>query len=108
MSDEAAVPDFEPTEPAEAVLARLPAPIAQAIANLSVPVSVVVGAVQMPLCDLLELSQGAILTLDQQVGEYVDVVVAGRVVARGELVNVDGRLGVRVTEIIGGEASVSE
>ena len=58
----------------------------------------------MPVSDLMKLSRGAIVPLDNRVGEPVDVVVNGRVVARGELVIMDDdntRFGISLTEIVG-------
>jgi len=73
---------------------------------LSIPVTVrvILGTTTMQVSDLMNLSRGAIVPLDNRVGEPVDVVVNGRVVARGELVVMDDdntRFGVSLTEIVG-------
>jgi flagellar motor switch protein FliN/FliY len=65
-----------------------------------VTVSAVLGNVHMPVCDLLRLRPGAVLELDRKVGEAIDILVNNRLVARGEVVLVDERLGVTMTEII--------
>jgi flagellar motor switch protein FliN/FliY len=66
-----------------------------------VDVDIVVGSVELSVSELGHLKRGSVIELDRQVGELVDVAVDGEVVARGELVNVDGRLGVRITAISG-------
>jgi flagellar motor switch protein FliN/FliY len=54
----------------------------------------------MSVAQLLQLSQGSVLELDRKVGEAIDIYVNNRLVARGEVVIVDERLGVTMTEII--------
>lgn len=67
-----------------------------------VPVSVqaVIGRTTMEIANLLELGPGSVLELDRRVGEAIDIYVNSRLVARGEVVVVDDRLGVTMTEII--------
>jgi flagellar motor switch protein FliN/FliY len=67
-----------------------------------VPVSVqaVIGRTTIEVSKLLELSPGSVLELDRRVGEAIDIYVNSRLVARGEVVVVDDRLGVTMTEII--------
>ena len=67
-----------------------------------VPVSVqaVIGRNTIEVAKLLELSPGTVLELDRRVGEAIDIYVNSRLVARGEVVVVDDRLGVTMTEII--------
>ncbi len=68
--------------------------------DVPVIVSAVLGNSRMPIGDLLKLAPGAILELDRRVGEAIDILVNNRLVARGEVVLVDERLGVTMTEII--------
>ena len=67
-----------------------------------VPVSVqaVIGRTTIEVSDLLRLGPGSVLELDRRVGEAIDIYVNSRLVARGEVVVVDDRLGVTMTEII--------
>jgi flagellar motor switch protein FliN len=67
-----------------------------------VPVSVqaVIGRTTIEVARLLELAPGSVLELDRRVGEAIDIYVNSRLVARGEVVVVDDRLGVTMTEII--------
>lgn len=74
------------------------------ILNIPVSVQVVLGSATMPVSSLMKLGRGAVVPLDHRVGEPVDVVVNGRVVARGEMIVIEGdssRLGVSLTEIVG-------
>jgi flagellar motor switch protein FliN/FliY len=54
----------------------------------------------MPVAKLLKMDIGTVVELDRQVGEAIDIYVNDRLVARGEIVLVEGRLGVTMTEII--------
>ena len=60
------------------------------------------GGRQLLLRDILSMSAGSVIELDRQVGEPAELLVAGRLVARGEVVVVDGKFGLRVTELPGG------
>lgn len=74
------------------------------ILRIPIVVQVVLGSATMPVANLMKLGRGAIVPLDHRVGEPVDVVVNGRVIARGEVVVVEddnSRFGVSLTEIVG-------
>jgi flagellar motor switch protein FliN/FliY len=74
------------------------------ILTIPVTVQVVLGSTTMPVASLMKLGRGAVIALDQRVGEPVNIVVNGRVVARGEVVVVDedsSRFGVSLIEIVG-------
>jgi type III secretion system YscQ/HrcQ family protein len=68
--------------------------------DLTVPVSCRLAQLDLDLRELLELAPGAIIGLHRPLGAPIDLVAGERVVARGELVDVEGELGVRVTEIV--------
>jgi flagellar motor switch protein FliN/FliY len=72
----------------------------EAIFDIPVQVSAVLGTATMQVSQLLKLGRGAVVELDRKVGEAVDIYVNNRLVARGEVVIVDERLGVTMTEII--------
>ena len=79
------------------------APNLETILAIPVTVQVVLGTTTMPVASLMKLGRGAIISLDQKVGDPVNVLVNGRVVARGEVVVVDeanSRFGVSLTEIV--------
>jgi flagellar motor switch protein FliN/FliY len=68
--------------------------------DVPVSISAVLGRSSMSVAQLLQLGQGSVLELDRKVGEAIDIYVNNRLVARGEVVIVDDRLGVTMTEII--------
>jgi flagellar motor switch protein FliN/FliY len=68
--------------------------------DVPVQISAVIGKTQLSVSELLKLAQGSVLELDRKVGEAIDIYVNNRLVARGEVVVVDERLGVTMTEII--------
>ncbi|MCP8884589.1 flagellar motor switch protein FliN [Devosia sp. XJ19-1] len=72
----------------------------EAVFDVPVRVSVVLGRTKMPVSDLLKLDTGTVIELDRQVGEAVEIFINDRLVARGEIVLVEDRLGVTMTEII--------
>lgn len=72
----------------------------EAIYDIPVQVSAVLGKSTMQVNQLLKLGRGAVVELDRKVGEAIDIYVNNRLVARGEVVVVDERLGVTMTEII--------
>jgi flagellar motor switch protein FliN/FliY len=75
-----------------------------AVYDIPVQLSAVLGKTTMLVSQLLRLGRGAVVELDRKVGEAIDILVNNRLVARGEVVIVDGRLGVTMTEIIKTEA----
>ncbi|HEX6958988.1 MAG TPA: flagellar motor switch protein FliN [Ferrovibrio sp.] len=74
----------------------------QAVFDIPVHVSAVLGKANMQVSQLLKLGRGAVVELDRKVGEAIDIYVNNRLVARGEVVVVEDRLGVTMTEIIKG------
>ena len=68
--------------------------------GVPVNISAVLGRASLSVAQLLQLGQGSVLELDRKVGEAIDIYVNNRLVARGEVVVVDERLGVTMTEII--------
>lgn len=72
----------------------------EAVFDVPVRLSVVLGRTKMPVASLLKMDVGTVVELDRQVGEAIDIYVNDRLVARGEIVLVEGRLGVTMTEII--------
>jgi flagellar motor switch protein FliN len=72
----------------------------EAVFDVPVTVSAVLGKSSMEVSQLLKLGRGTIVELDRKVGEAIDIYVNDRLVARGEVVLVEERLGVTMTEII--------
>ncbi|WP_445682120.1 flagellar motor switch protein FliN [Radicibacter daui] len=72
----------------------------EAIYDIPVQISAVLGKSAMQVSQLLKLGRGAVVELDRKVGEAIDIYVNNRLVARGEVVVVEDRLGVTMTEIV--------
>ena len=84
-----------PVEPEDKIAQDL-----QTVFDVPVNISAVLGRAHLSVAQLLKLNQGSVLELDRKVGEAIDIYVNNRLVARGEVVIVDERLGVTMTEII--------
>jgi flagellar motor switch protein FliN/FliY len=87
------VPDDQPDE------SRVASDL-EVVFDVPVQVSAVLGRSRMEIGDLMKLGPGTVLELDRKVGEAIDIYVNNRLVARGEVVLVDDRLGVTMTEIV--------
>ncbi len=70
-----------------------------AVYDIPVQVSMVLGRVRIPISKLMNLKEGAVVELDNKVGEPIEIFVNRKLVARGDLVVSEGRLGVTLTEI---------
>jgi flagellar motor switch protein FliN/FliY len=75
----------------------------EAVFDVPVQVSAVLGRAKMEVGELLKLGPGTVLELDRKVGEAIDIYVNNRLVARGEVVLVEDKLGVTMTEVIKAE-----
>lgn len=70
------------------------------LAGVSLRVSVEVGAASLPLSEILSLGEGSVVALDRQANDFLDIFANGTLIAKGEVVTVDGRYGIRVTEVV--------
>ncbi len=77
----------------------------EAVYDIPVKVSAVLGKATMQVSQLLKLGRGAVIELDRKVGEAIDIYVNDRLVARGEVVVVEDRLGITMTEIVKSDKS---
>jgi flagellar motor switch protein FliN/FliY len=77
----------------------------EAVFDVNVNVSAVLGKATMEVSALLKLGRGAVVELDRKIGEAIDIYVNDRLVARGEVVLVEDRLGITMTEIVKGDRS---
>ena len=75
----------------------------EAVYDIPVTVSAVLGKATMQVNQLLKLGRGAVVELDRKLGEAIDIYVNNRLVARGEVVLVEDKLGVTMTEVIKAE-----
>jgi flagellar motor switch protein FliN/FliY len=78
----------------------------EAVYDIPVEISVVLGRATMPISQLLKLGRGAVIELERNVGEAVDIFINNRLVAKGEVVIVENRIGVTLTEIIKTEKEI--
>ena len=101
MSTDLKLDELEPTPlaPANDGGERSAADLA-AVYDVPINIQAVLGRAQLEVASLLRLSRGSVIELDRKVGEAIDIYVNNRLVARGEVVVVDERLGVTMTEII--------
>lgn len=103
--DAAAIASEPPSAVDPAKSEPIGAPNLDAILSIPVTVQVVLGSTSLPVSGLMKLARGAVVSLDQRVGDPVDVVVNGTVIARGEIVVVDDasqRFGVSLLEVVAG------
>lgn len=77
------------------------------LADIPLRLSVEVGNTSLRLAELLELAEGSVVELDRQASELLDILVNGTLVARGEVVTVNGRFGVRVVDVVGTETRLA-
>lgn len=76
------------------------APNFDLLAGVSLRVSVEVGSTSMTLAELLSLSEGSVVELDRAANELLDIYANGTLIAKGEIVSIDGRYGIQVAEVV--------
>lgn len=87
------------TRDAVAAISASPAMLSR-LMDLQLPVSVLLGRTTITIKEALKLMSGSVVELDRQVGDHVEIMVHGTVVAKGEIVSVKGNYGVRIKEVI--------
>ena len=70
------------------------------LAGVSLRVSVEVGSTSMTLAELLSLSEGSVVELDRAANELLDIYANGTLIAKGEIVSIDGRYGIQIAEVV--------
>lgn len=70
------------------------------LADIPLRLSVEVGSTSLKLSELLDLAEGSVVELDRQANELLDILVNGTLVAKGEVVTVNGRFGIRVVDVV--------
>lgn len=75
--------------------------------GVSLRISVEVGSASIPLSEILSLAEGSVVELDRQANDALDIFANGTLIAKGEVVTVDGRYGVRVTDVVSSDAPSS-
>lgn len=76
------------------------------LSDIPVRLSVEVGSTSLKLAELLDLAEGSVVELDRQANELLDIMVNGTLVAKGEVVTVNGRFGIRVVDVVATDARV--
>ncbi len=74
--------------------------------NIQVELTVVVGSAEMKIRDLLRLNEGSVIELDRLAGDPLDILANGTIIAKGEVVMVGERFGIRFSEIVDPEKRV--
>lgn len=92
-----------PEDPAQSPVERL-----QVVLDIPVQLSMELGRTRMSIRELMQLNRGSVVKLDQPAGEPLDILVNGCLVARGEVVVVNERYGVRITEIVSPAERISK
>jgi flagellar motor switch protein FliN len=100
MSSDLNLPQLEGAAPPPADNEAHTAAELAPVFDVPVNIQAVLGRAQVDVAALLKLTRGSVLELDRKVGEAIDIYVNSRLVARGEVVIVEDRLGVTMTEII--------
>ena len=92
MADEGQAPETQGSDK--------PTTDVEALMDVEVEITAVLGTTLMPISQILKLGRGAVVELNRSVGEDIEVEANNRLVAKGEVIVVDDRLGVTMTEII--------
>ncbi len=82
-------------------------PMLEKMLDLELPLSVVLGRAVMPIQEVLKVTSGSLIPLNQSVGEYVELMIHGKVVARGEVMSFRGNYGIRIKEIMSPEGRMA-
>ncbi|KQX26280.1 MULTISPECIES: flagellar motor switch protein FliN [unclassified Sphingomonas] len=77
------------------------------LADIPLRLSVEVGSTSLRLAELMELNAGSVVELDRQANELLDIMVNGTLVAKGEVVTVNGKFGIRVVDVVAADARLS-
>lgn len=83
------------------------APNFDLLAGVSLRVSVEVGSTSMTLSELLALSEGSVIELDRAATDLLDIYANGTLIAKGEIVSVEGRYGIKVAEVVAPERGLA-
>ena len=83
------------------------APNFDLLAGVSLRVSVEVGSTSMALAELLTISEGSVVELDRAATDLLDIYANGTLIAKGEIVSVDGRYGIKVAELVAPERGIA-
>lgn len=92
----------------DSVLNRMSgSPQFQLLSSIPVRLSVEVGSTSLRLAEIMDLSEGSVIELDRQADDLLDIMVNGALIAKGEVVTVNGRYGIRVVEVANTETRMA-
>ena len=77
------------------------------LADIPLRLSVEVGSTSLRLAELMDLNSGSVVELDRQANELLDIMVNGTLVAKGEVVTVNGKFGIRVIDVVAADARLT-
>jgi flagellar motor switch protein FliN len=97
MSDMSEAPNFQASAPRADHNLDL-------LSGVSIRVSVEVGSTTMRLAELINVAEGSVIELDRATGDLLDLFANGTLIARGEIVGVEGRYGIRIVEVVSPDA----
>jgi flagellar motor switch protein FliN/FliY len=100
MSDMTEAPAPESSDPLASRNLRM-------LADIPLRLSVEVGSASLKLSELLDLAEGSVVELDRQANELLDILVNGTLVAKGEVVTVNGRFGIRIVDVVAADARLA-
>lgn len=100
--------DMTEAPKAEGVLARMSGnPHYQLLSSIPVRLSVEVGSTSLRLAEIMDLAEGSVVELDRQADDLLDIMVNGALIARGEVVTVNGRYGIRIVDVANAETRLA-
>ena len=108
QADAAALTEFNSGVDEPALPAGSATPDLEAVMNIPVTVSMEIGRTQISIRNLLQLNQGSVVELDRLAGEPLDVLVNGTLIAHGEVVVVNEKFGIRLTDVISAQERVKK
>ena len=91
---------LESFKPSEGIKPGSMAPDLDVILDIPVTISMEVGNTSIPIRNLLQLNQGSVIELDRLAGEPLDVLINGTLIAHGEVVMVNEKFGIRLTDVV--------
>ena len=83
------------------------APNFDLLAGVSLRVSVEVGSTSMTLAELLAIDEGSVIELDRAATDLLDIYANGTLIAKGEIVSIDGRYGIQVSEVVAPDRGIA-
>jgi flagellar motor switch protein FliN len=105
MSDMSEAPKLDAVE---SVMARMQgSPQYQLLSNIPVRLTVEVGSTSLRLSEIMDLAEGSVVELERQSDDLLDIMVNGALIAKGEVVTVNGRYGIRVVQVANAEARMA-